>query len=100
MAGTDTLRVGRGDLETQAQQIRGCVSQMDQTLSQTQSRVQAMLETWLGLGANAFGDLFTQWHSAASQCHESLTAIANRLQASGQAYDEQDQAVASAIRSQ
>ena len=100
MAGTDTLKVGKGELQSQAQQIRGYASQMDQTLSQTQSRVQALLDSWLGLGANAFGDLFSQWHGAAQQCHDSLMAIASRLQASGREYDEQDQSIASAIRSQ
>ncbi|MGA8016624.1 MAG: WXG100 family type VII secretion target [Candidatus Dormiibacterota bacterium] len=100
MALTDTLRVGKGELQAQSQTILGCAGQMDQTLAQTQSRVQSLLDSWLGLGANAFSDLFAQWHSAAQQCHDSLTAIASRLQASGQAYDEQDQSVAAAIRSQ
>jgi WXG100 family type VII secretion target len=99
MAAVGTLRVARGELQAQAQTIRGLAGQMDDALSQTQRRVQAMLDSWLGLGAGAFGDLFAEWHRAAQQCHESLVAIAARLEASGQAYDEQDQSVASAIRS-
>ncbi len=44
MALTDTLRVGKGELQAQSQTILGCAGQMDQTLAQTQSRVQSLLE--------------------------------------------------------
>jgi len=98
MAMSGTLRVGKGELQAQAQQIRGYATQMDQTLAQTQSRVQGMLDSWLGLGASAFGDLFAEWRGAAQQCHQTLLAIASRLQASGQAYDEYDQSIAAAMR--
>ena len=62
------------------------------------SNLQALLDSWLGLGASAFGDLFAEWHRAAQTCHDSLMAVATRLERSGQAYDEHDQAVAGAIR--
>ncbi len=98
MSVTDTLRVGKGELQAQAQQIRGCAAQMDEMLTQTQGRVQALLDSWLGLGAGAFADLFAEWRRAAQQCHEALMTIAARLQSSGQAYDEQDQSIAAALR--
>jgi WXG100 family type VII secretion target len=98
MATSDLLKVGRGELQAHAVQVRSCAGQMDQAISQTQQRVQALLDSWLGLGASAFGDLFAEWHRAAQTCHDSLMAVATRLERSGQAYDEHDQAVAGAIR--
>ncbi|MGP8161507.1 MAG: WXG100 family type VII secretion target [Candidatus Dormibacteria bacterium] len=100
MATSDLLKVGKGELQAHAVQVRSCASQMDQTISQTQQRVQALLDSWLGLGANAFGDLFADWHRAAQTCHDALMAVATRLERSGQSYDEHDQAIAGAIRAQ
>lgn len=100
MAGSETLKVGRGELQANAVQVRGYAADIDQTLARTQQRVQALLESWLGLGAGAFSDLFQEWNQGARQVHESLVAIATRLERSGTAYDEHDQAVAGAIRSQ
>lgn len=100
MAGSDVLKVGKGELQVNAAQVRGYASELDQTLARTQQRVQALLDSWLGLGAGAFNDLFQEWNQGARQTHDALTAIATRLERSGTAYDEHDQAVASAIRSQ
>ena len=100
MAGSDMLKVGKGELQANAAQVRSYASEIDQTLARTQQRVQAMLESWLGAGATAFGDLFQEWNQGASKVHESLLAIATRLERSGTAYDEHDAAVANAIRSQ
>jgi WXG100 family type VII secretion target len=99
MAGSDLLKVGKGELQGNAAQVRSLAAEMDQNIARTEQRVRTMLESWLGLGANAFGDLFTQWNSGARQCHDSLIAIATRLERSGTSYDEHDQAIASAIRS-
>ena len=44
MAVTDTLKVGKGELQAQSQTILGYAGQMDQTLAQTQSRVQSLLD--------------------------------------------------------
>jgi WXG100 family type VII secretion target len=100
MATSDLLKVGKGELQAHAVQVRSYAGQMDQTITQTQQRVQALLDSWLGLGASAFGDLFTEWHKAAQTCHDSLMAVATRLEKSGQSYDEHDQAIAGAIRAQ
>lgn len=100
MAGSDVLKVGKGELQANAAQVRSYASEIDQTLARTQQRVQAMLESWLGQGAGAFNDLFQEWNKGATQVHESLVAIATRLERSGTAYDEHDQSVAAAIRSQ
>ena len=100
MAGSDLLKVGKGELQSNAAQVRSYASEIDQTLARTQQRVQTLLESWLGLGANAFNDLFAEWNAGARQCHDSLVAIATRLERSGMSYDEHDQSVASAIRAQ
>ena len=100
MATSDLLKVGRGELQAHAIQVRSCAAQMDQTVAHTQQRVQSLLDSLLGLGATSFGDLFSEWHRAAQTCHDALMGIATRLERSGQAYDEHDQAVASAIRAQ
>lgn len=100
MAGGDMLKVGRGELQANAAQVRNYASEIDQTLATNRNRVQAMLESWLGQGAQAFSGLFAEWDSGARQVHDSLLAIATRLERSGTAYDEHDAAVASAIRSQ
>ena len=99
MAGTDLLKVGKGELQQNAGQIRSFASEMDQSIARTEQRVRALLESWLGLGANAFNDLFAEWNKGARQCHESLMAIATRLERSGTSYDEHDASIAGAIRS-
>ncbi|MBV8195176.1 MAG: WXG100 family type VII secretion target [Candidatus Dormibacteraeota bacterium] len=100
MAGSDLLKVGKGELQANAAQVRNYAAEIDQTLARTQQRVLAMLESWLGLGANAFNDLFAEWNSGARQVHDSLLGIATRLERSGTSYDDHDQAIASSIRSQ
>lgn len=100
MASSDLLKVGKGELQAHAGQVRSLAGQMDQTISQTEQRVQALLNSWAGLGAIAFGDLFADWHRAAQTCHNSLMAVATRLERSGQSYDDHDQAVAGALRAQ
>ena len=100
MAGTDVLKVGKGELQANASQVRSYASEIDQTLASARNRVSAMLESWLGQGSVAFSGLFSEWDAGARQVHDSLLAIASRLDRSGAAYDEQDAAVASAIRSQ
>lgn len=100
MVGGDVLKVGKGELQANAAQVRNYASEIDQTLVTTRNRVQAMLESWLGQGASAFSGLFSEWDSGARQVHDSLLAIATRLERSGTAYDDHDAAIASAIRSQ
>lgn len=100
MAGGDVLKVGKGELQANASQVRNYASEIDQTLATTRNRVQAMLESWLGQGALAFSGLFTEWDSGARQVHDSLLAIATRLERTGTSYDDHDASVASAIRSQ
>ena len=100
MASSDLLRVGRGELQAHAVQVRGLAGQMDQTIAQTEQRIQALLDSWFGLGAGAFGDHFADWHRAAQTCHDSLMAVAARLERSGQSNDDHDQAVAGALRTQ
>lgn len=100
MASSDLLKVGKGELQAHAGQVRSLAGQMDQTISQTEQRVQALLNSWAGLGAIAFGDLFADWHRAAQTCHDLLMAVATRLERSGQSYDDHDQAVAGALRAQ
>jgi WXG100 family type VII secretion target len=100
MAGGDMLKVGKGELQANAAQVRNYAADIDQTLATTRNRVANLLESWLGQGATAFSGLFAEWDKGAQQVHESLLGIAQRLERSGTAYDDHDDAVASAIRSQ
>ena len=45
MASSDLLRVGRGELQAHAVQVRGLAGQMDQTIAQTEQRIQALLDS-------------------------------------------------------
>ena len=100
MAGGDVLKVQKGELQANAAQVRNYAADIDQTLATARNRVSAMLESWLGQGAMAFSGLFSEWDAGARQVHDSLLAIATRLERSGSAYDEHDAAIATAIRSQ
>ena len=92
MAVSDPLELGRCELQAHAIQVRRLAGEMDQTSSRTEQRVQALLDSWAGLGAVAFGDLFADWRRAAQTCHDSLMAVASRLERSGQACADPDHA--------
>lgn len=98
MASSDTLRVGKGELQAHAAQIRGQAADMDQAIQSCQTRVRALLDSWTGLSAGAYDDLFTQWYNSGRQCHEALMQIAQRVETSGQSFDEHDTALASKLR--
>jgi uncharacterized protein YukE len=53
MVSSDLLKVGKGELQAHAVRVRSLAGQMDQTISQTEQRIQALLDSWLGLGATA-----------------------------------------------
>lgn len=71
--------------------------EIDGTLGQLGSSVEALASEWQGQAQIRFRELYAQWQRSATELNRALIGIATLLSQAGTAYAENEQAVARAF---
>jgi len=94
------LRASPTEFATAGRGVRESANRLDERVKALSSRVEELLGGgWQGQASDAFRRDWQQWRDGARQVIGGLDTTASLLESSGQAYGEQEDANAHAVRS-
>jgi WXG100 family type VII secretion target len=94
-----TIKVTSEQLESTSSSLASGESEISTKLTQLQGQVQALVDAdWQGSASSAFHDLWTQWHTGATQVQQALTGISQMLGKAGQVYQDTENQLASQLK--